>query len=209
MGGGAHSSADSPTVVTSSSSSSLLSQLDPNIKFLFAPPGVAIPPQPYATYQLVPAGHQVVPVTNGQSHVVNKSASTTAEARAAGRAHDQEEDEKEDEERLLREPIVLSGKPYSYPVNIGKDVVSGKGGRVRRLDCRDFFKMLFLNRQADIFSIAFRLNNTTSTFGVSLRTLILVTMKQVAKLKSVKSAFESISPSSRPEVASWMLKEIQ
>ena len=54
---------------------------------------------------------------------------TAAASRAT--AEQQEDDEEEDEEKLLREPIVLSGTPYSYPVNIGKDVVSGKGGRVR------------------------------------------------------------------------------
>ena len=118
------STASSPAAVTREA---LSSQLDPTIKFIFAPPGVAIPPQTVPTYQLVPAGHQVVPVTNGRARVVNKSATSTAEARVAA---EQEEDEAQDEEALFREPIVLSGKPYSYPVNIGKDVVSGKGGRV-------------------------------------------------------------------------------
>ena len=40
-------------------------------------------------------------------------------------------DQEVDEAQLLREPIVLSGQPYAYAVKIGKDVVSGKGGRVR------------------------------------------------------------------------------
>ena len=133
------STASSPAAVTREA---LSSQLDPTIKFIFAPPGVAIPPQTVPTYQLVPAGHQVVPVTNGRARVVNKSATSTAEARVAA---EQEEDEAQDEEALFREPIVLSGKPYSYPVNIGKDVVSGKGGRVSFLLVLGGDKVVFEN----------------------------------------------------------------
>lgn len=200
-------------------------QLDPNIKFIFAPPGVAIPPQPIPSYQLVPAGHQVVPVTNGRPRVVNKSASSTAEARvatsmaAAAAAADQEEDEAQDEERLLREPIVLSGKPYNYPVNVGKDVVSGKGGRVSCCCCVRFVScFLFVNPAKNswiCFSLWWRThmidrhNNTINTFDGSLPTPIRGTMKRAAKLKSVKLVSVSICTLSRRVDAFWMPKAIR
>lgn len=76
--------------------------------------------------QLVPAGYHVVPV--GSRSRASNAMVTAAEARVA--AEQQAMDEGVDEAALLREPIVLSGTPYSYHVNVGKDVVSGKGGRV-------------------------------------------------------------------------------
>ena len=94
--------------------------------------------------QLVPSGHQVVPITNGSSaqNRVNKSASSTAEARVAA---EQAMDQEDDEEKLLREPIVLSGTPYDYPVNVGKDVVSGKGGRVSWVLLRGFVRWIVVD----------------------------------------------------------------
>jgi hypothetical protein len=76
--------------------------------------------------QLVPAGYHVVPA--GRPNRSSNAVTTAAEARLAARQ--QALDERADEAALLREPIVLSGTPYPYHVNVGKDVVSGKGGRV-------------------------------------------------------------------------------
>eukprot|EP00977_Amphora_coffeiformis_P017788 scaffold5920_cov172-Amphora_coffeaeformis.AAC.4 len=118
--------------------------IDPNVKFLHAPPGVTIPPQPFPTYQLVPAGHQVLPTSHADKGKMESSGRKPLDPKsleARGGAEQQEDGEEEDEERLLREPIVLSGTPYNYPVNIGKDVVSGKGGRAQQYN-RHFRRLI-------------------------------------------------------------------
>lgn len=133
--------------------------------------------------QLVPAGCQVVPITNGKDAApVNKCASATAEARVAA---EQAQDEQGDEEQLLREPIVLSGTPYSYPVKVGKDVVSGKGGRVSVVKLCDCLNHGLFRRCSvlDISQIGLdfnldRPNNTINIFGHSLRMPFLATMRR-------------------------------
>ena len=129
---------------------------------------------------------------------------------------EQQDDEDEDEEKLLREPIVLSGTPYEYPVKIGKDVVSGKGGRVRILLCLfildvatflSFFLKFVPFHLPHYFNKIIATNrpsNTIAIFENSLPTPIPDTMKPAVRSRNAKLGFVSISPLSRVEVAFWI-----
>lgn len=122
--------------------------LEAHVKFLHAPSGVTIPPQPVPTYQLVPVGYQVLrptidnrlpsaptpptPANTASTKYSPPPLPTANQATSAGLAaissskrtgsFEQARDEQMGERDKFEEPLILSGKPYHYPVNIGKDV---------------------------------------------------------------------------------------
>jgi hypothetical protein len=133
--------------------------LEANVKFLHAPAGIMIPPQPVPTYQLVPAGYQVLrpmvldtnnprsppppwavaPASTPTALMASSSNSSrppapplspTLAANDTGLATSlkstgsvqQARDEQMGDEDIWQEPLILSGTPYRYPVNVGKDV---------------------------------------------------------------------------------------
>jgi hypothetical protein len=80
--------------------------------------------------------------------------------------------------------------PYPYHVNVGKDVISGKGGKVCRI-ISEFVPMIPCSCLNIVVTNCFvhrcRFNNTTVTFATSWQSPFLPTMRLRAKLPNAES----------------------